>query len=120
MMNKQRKKPNLSSRDLKASGEDIYSLKLQAVKEGSDQMLEDLKSGEEQDFIARRSQSIFSNRSSVHADAADYYRNYGETEEKNDPSHILNGNIVGECYLNFSKLLQSEMRKLDKRDSSIL
>ena len=28
--------------------------------------------------------------------------------------------LVGECYMNFSKLLQSEMRQHDKRNSSIM
>ena len=32
----------------------------------------------------------------------------------------LNDNLVGECYLGFSKLLQSELRRMEKRDSTIL
>ncbi len=32
----------------------------------------------------------------------------------------FNDNLVGECFLGFSKLLQSELRKYEKRDSTIL
>lgn len=32
----------------------------------------------------------------------------------------FNDNLVGECYLGFAKLLQSELKKLEKRDSAIL
>lgn len=32
----------------------------------------------------------------------------------------FNDNLVGECYLGFSKLLQSELKKYEKRDSTIL
>lgn len=56
--------------------------------------------------------SIRSNRTSIHTDAAEYYRNYepvapanGNGEEVLDTNHSIEGNIVGECYLNFSKLL---------------
>ena len=52
-------------------------------------------------------------------DATDYYRKYNTKEDKHE-SHSIIGVLVGECYLNFSKLLQSEMRQFDKRDSSIL
>lgn len=32
----------------------------------------------------------------------------------------FNDNLVGECFLGFSKLLQSELRRYEKRDSTIL
>lgn len=54
--------------------------------------------------------SIRSPRSSI--DATNYYKRQDEETHATD--------IVGECYLNFSKLLQSEMRNLDKRNSQIL
>lgn len=84
---------------------------MKALEEGQDILFDELKKAD-----PRRSQSIYSNRSSLNCDAADYYRKY----EDNDHTHQLSYNVVGECYLNFSKLLQSEMRKLEKRDSSIL
>lgn len=66
-------------------------------------------------------------------DGRDYYKNYEEErtgslieEKKGGPSSrdsqmiYFNDNLVGECYLGFSKLLQSELRKYEKRDSTIL
>lgn len=52
-------------------------------------------------------------------DASAYYKKYGD-ENDNDDSQALIDPTIAECYLSFSKLLQSEMRRLDKRDSAIL
>ena len=68
--------------------------------------------------IIRRSKSIAHkrlNRSVM--DATDYYKKYNETD---DNSQSFAPNFIGECYLGLSKLLQSEYRHLDKRDSNIL
>jgi hypothetical protein len=50
-------------------------------------------------------------------DASAYYKRYGDD---NEDSISLMDPSIAECYISFSKLLQSEMRRLDKRDSSIL
>jgi hypothetical protein len=55
-------------------------------------------------------------------DAKGYYEIY-ETDEKSARDSLISlfhNNLVGECYIGFSKLLQSELRKFEKRDSNIL
>ena len=51
-------------------------------------------------------------------DASGYYKKYGE--DNADDSQAFIDPTIAECYLSFSKLLQSELRRLDKRDSYIL
>jgi hypothetical protein len=54
-------------------------------------------------------------------DASVYYKRYddNEIEPSNDSQNFIDPSIA-ECYLSFSKILQSELRKFDKRESSIL
>ncbi len=61
-------------------------------------------------------------RSSLVRDAKDYYRDYDDKVGSNhDSVQILtNDDLVGECYVGFSKLMQSELRKQEKRNSTIL
>lgn len=103
----------MSSRDMHESAE--FSRKMKGL----------LDENQEQSFFEEMKKddsrlSLRSNRTSVQVDAADYYRKYDATTENDNSHQHLGFNVVGECYLNFSKLLQSEMRKLEKRDSSIL
>jgi hypothetical protein len=83
-----------------------------------------------------RSQSVLglkkrSNSGSFIRDAKDYYRDYedknnnsskmGENSHNRDSVNmLLSDDLVGECYVGFSKLMQSELRKQEKRNSNIL
>jgi hypothetical protein len=63
-----------------------------------------------------------STKSSFVREAKDYYRDYDDNRKSNhDSVQILNNDdLVGECYVGFSKLMQSELRKQEKRNSTIL
>jgi hypothetical protein len=69
-------------------------------------------------LMNRRSKTIVSPKSgnplNALIDASDYYKQY------EDKYSNITGNLVGECFIGFSKLLQSELKKFDKRDSQIL
>jgi hypothetical protein len=71
------------------------------------------------------------NSGSFVRDAKDYYRDYdnsskhmpGETSNKTNRESVnalLSDDLVAECYVGFSKLMQSELRKQEKRNSNIL
>jgi hypothetical protein len=47
-------------------------------------------------------------------------RSEGRMNGRDSVQEYFNDNLVGECFLGFSKLLQSELRKYEKRDSTIL
>ena len=60
-------------------------------------------------------------------DAKDYYRDYDDNQarpslikDNRESAQLLTDNLVGECYVGFSKLMQSELRKQEKRNSNIL
>jgi hypothetical protein len=54
-------------------------------------------------------------------DGKGYYQNYEEERSARDSAAILmNDDLVGECYVGFSKLMQSELRKQERRNSNIL
>jgi hypothetical protein len=54
-------------------------------------------------------------------DALDYYRRYNDDSLKDhDEDEDYLDNINGECYIGFSKLLQTELRLFDRRDSYML
>eukprot|EP00347_Sterkiella_histriomuscorum_P021471 403333864 len=69
--------------------------------------------------IVKRSKSIIQKRErkTIVIDAAEYYSKYNEV---GDNSISLIASFIGECYIGFTKLLQSEFRQFDRRDSSIL
>ena len=50
------------------------------------------------------------------SDATNYYRHY----DSENCSFSFAGNLIGDCYLGFSKLIQTELRLYEKRDSFIL
>lgn len=108
--------------DLKFALQDSSSLRRKRTNaaEGSVKFADDVVKDTTE--ISRHvSVSVKSNKTSMHVDAAEYYRNYDNADDCGDiESQSMATKVVGECYLNFSKLLQSEMRHLDKRDSSIL
>ena len=65
-------------------------------------------------------------------DARDYYRDYDDsgkisinkggdnTDNRESVNLLIADDLVGECYVGFSKLMQSELRKQEKRNSNIL
>eukprot|EP00347_Sterkiella_histriomuscorum_P013888 403362980 len=69
----------------------------------------------------KRSNSTKSNRSEgsstlIIKDAKQYYRNY----DQNDVSPHIESDLIGECYVGFSKLLQTEYRQFEKKEAFIL
>lgn len=71
------------------------------------------------------------NSGSFIRDAKDYYRDYDDSSQKGasikqdntnreSVNLLLTDDLVGECYVGFSKLMQSELRKQEKRNSNIL
>jgi hypothetical protein len=75
---------------------------------------------EDKENLNRHGASKFSKRSSITKDASLYYKRYDDDGKNNNESQSLMDHPIAECYLSFSKLLQSEMRHLDKRESTIL
>lgn len=57
-----------------------------------------------------------SKHSMVSLDPVEYYQHYNEKTEQFD----IENQIVAECYLSFTQLLQSEFKQKEKRDSSML
>ncbi|CDW79777.1 UNKNOWN [Stylonychia lemnae] len=67
----------------------------------------------------RRSRSIKSNmqrNGNVMTEAKDYYKSYSKVDDR----LATETDLVGECYLGFSKLLQSEYRQYERKESFIL
>lgn len=58
-------------------------------------------------------------------DAIEYYRNYLRDDEDNysdynDGGTLLFQDLMGECYICLSKLLRTELRLFDRRDSFVI
>ncbi len=66
--------------------------------------------------------------SSLVKDAKDYYRDYEDggggggrkSGARDSVQMLMTDDLVGECYVGFSKLMQSELRKQERRNSNIL
>jgi hypothetical protein len=71
--------------------------------------------------MAQREANRNSHNSSFVQDGKGYYQNYEEERSARDSvAMLMNDDLVGECYVGFSKLMQSELRKQERRNSNIL
>ncbi|CDW82182.1 UNKNOWN [Stylonychia lemnae] len=111
VMNDQKHQEQLKELWTRISMNNILKNPLQSSYDNLDEMVIDKKVRKSKTFVNKKS------KTSVIIDGADYYKKYNEIE---DNSRSLAFNFVGECYLGISKLLQSEYRNYDRRDSNIL
>ena len=71
--------------------------------------------------MANREGNRGSHNSSFVQDGKGYYQHYEEERSARDSVlFLMADDPVGECYVGFSKLMQSELRKQERRNSNIL